>query len=449
MSNSATGGTVYKLVEELYANYGKYVNEFRAFPYILDGAKLVERRLLYSLYELARPKLMKSATIIGHTIGHYHPHGDLSTYSSLVGMVGNGFATGQGNWGVNVGVTNEPAAAYRYTEVRAKKAIIDMAFEYIADVPHKAIELTYPEPMFMPTRFPFCLLPSSTYCTGVGFGYRTLIPAYKKEDLMKRLRWILDGKKGKGPVIKPITTCTLDSSAEEYLELLTTGKGRIKYKGVVKKEDSKTVLVTAIPPGKTFTGILKTFDKEISQTKALGWQDESKTTTRVRFKIMKPRQLKIEGLLKKMNRATTSTVTFECNMCNVQGKVTLVSVDQMLFNIYKVYKKVVKVWLNKTIKAIDDHIEELILIGKIKPLLSIQLKQNPDDVDKAIEVISTKLEQSINRIKSIFEKYNIRRIFKIKTDIIGLQNDKMVWQTKLANLDTFVWDKYLNKRTSK
>ena len=128
-----------KLLPNLYAEYGKYINKYRAFPSILDGTKMVERRLLYSLYEVARERLVKSAKVVGHCIGHYHPHGDTSAYQSLVGIVQNGFAVGQGNWGADIGVEALPAAAQRYTEVRFSKEMLELAFEYIKSVPYAVV----------------------------------------------------------------------------------------------------------------------------------------------------------------------------------------------------------------------------------------------------------------------------------------------------------------------
>ncbi len=56
----------------LYGEYGKYINKFRALPMVLDGLKIVERRLLYSLWQIAKDNYTKSAKVVGHCIGNYH-----------------------------------------------------------------------------------------------------------------------------------------------------------------------------------------------------------------------------------------------------------------------------------------------------------------------------------------------------------------------------------------
>lgn len=435
-----------ELVSKLYGEYGRYINKFRAFPFILDGAKLVERRLLYSLYEVGRKNYIKSATVVGHCVGRYHPHGDGSAYSSLVTIVNNGLAIGQGNWGLNVGVDDNPAAAMRYTEVKSSKEILDMAFEYIKDVPYDIIEFGE-EPTFLPTQFPLCLLGKNSYCQGMGFGFRTMIPTYKKKDLVKRLKWIIKGKKGKPPTIKPISNCDFLDDNAEFEKLLTTGNARINYKGRYTKDGAKSVIVESIPPSKSFRVILKKFSKEITQDKSLGWQDESKSSTRVRFTILKPRMLKIKDLCKKLDGVLTGSITFSCNVCNTKGKVVQLSIDDMLYNVYTVYCKVIKSVLQKQIKATEESIDEMKLVAKIKPILSSQLKKNPDDIDTVIKEISNQLKQKEERIKKIFDKFTVSRLFKIKIDIGTLKGIKQDLEGKLENLDEFVWNqKYLGKK---
>ena len=250
-----------KIVPDLYGEYGRYVNSTRAFPFILDGAKLVERRLLWSVYRVAREKYSKCATIIGDCIGHFHPHGDQSCYQSLVNLVNNGMVEGQGQFGSNVGIVSNPAAAQRYTEAKSDPAILKMAFEFIKSVPFDKLELDFDEPLFLPTKFPICLLGTS-YTEGIGFGYSTKIPAYTKADLLKRLEWLLSKQSGNGPIIRPITDCKYNNDVLEFGKLLTTGRAQLKYIGKFHKESEKSIIITAIPPSRSFLTILKKFDKK-------------------------------------------------------------------------------------------------------------------------------------------------------------------------------------------
>src|SRR5580765_1052927 len=108
--------------ERAYLDYSMYVVLDRALPFIGDGLKPVQRRIIYSMSELglgagAKPK--KSARTVGDVIGKYHPHGDSACYEALV-LMAQPFSyrypliDGQGNFGS----TDDPKsfAAMRYTE---------------------------------------------------------------------------------------------------------------------------------------------------------------------------------------------------------------------------------------------------------------------------------------------------------------------------------------------
>lgn len=59
--------------------YGTYISTNRAIPDVRDGLKPVQRRILWSAYEMGlKPDRgsLKCAKIVGHVIGSYNPHGD-------------------------------------------------------------------------------------------------------------------------------------------------------------------------------------------------------------------------------------------------------------------------------------------------------------------------------------------------------------------------------------
>ena len=432
-----------QLLPELYTLYGKYINEFRSFPSILDGCKLVERRLLYCVYDVARQNKVKAARVVGDCIGKFHPHSDQSAYGSLVQLVQNGFVEGQGNWGSNIGITSAPAAAMRYTECKAKKNTLDMAFEFINSIPKVDKEMD-PEPAFLPTKLPFCLLGNS-YTQGIGFGFKTYIPAYEEKDLVKRLSWLLGYRKTE-PVIKPKTNCKILSNDVDLKNLLTTGKGKIVYKGNYTLElKTNSILIHSVPEGKSFLTFLKKFEKQIQSEKSIGFVDESeKGNTNVRLKILRQRGYPLSALKDQVDKELTGSVSFECNMCDLQGKVVLVSVDKMLLDIYKVYKNVIKGVITEDIKDIDNKINELNIIKTILPELSKELKTNPDDITKVINNISVVCSISVEILKAIFEKYTIGRLFRIKTETVDLKVSKKLKQENLKNLEDYVWkEKYL------
>ena len=93
--------------ERAYLDYSMYVVLDRALPFIGDGLKPVQRRIIYAMSELglsAASKHKKSARTVGDVIGKYHPHGDIACYEALVLMAQPFFyryplIDGQGNFG--------------------------------------------------------------------------------------------------------------------------------------------------------------------------------------------------------------------------------------------------------------------------------------------------------------------------------------------------------------
>ena len=113
-----------EFAEKAYLNYSMYVILDRALPFIGDGLKPVQRRIVYAMSESGlhnAAKYKKSARTVGDVLGKFHPHGDSASYEAMV-LMAQPFSyryplvDGQGNWGS----TDDPKsfAAMRYTESR-------------------------------------------------------------------------------------------------------------------------------------------------------------------------------------------------------------------------------------------------------------------------------------------------------------------------------------------
>ena len=90
-----------------YISYAMSVIVGRALPDARDGLKPAQRRILFAMYKLNNTydqPTKKSARIVGHTMGLYHPHGDAAVYDTLVRMaqyfsMNYMLVQGQGNMG--------------------------------------------------------------------------------------------------------------------------------------------------------------------------------------------------------------------------------------------------------------------------------------------------------------------------------------------------------------
>jgi DNA gyrase subunit A len=166
--------------------YGMYVNKGRALPDVRDGLKPVQRRIVFAMDEIGaragRP-FVKSATVIGHVIGYYHPHGDVAVYDAMVRLAQSfsqnvPLVEGQGNWGsVGPKEFSDPAAAYRYTEARLTPA----ATEWLADMRPEVVEFRKnftekrSEPFVLPVTFPNLLVNGSR---GIGWSMACEVPPH-------------------------------------------------------------------------------------------------------------------------------------------------------------------------------------------------------------------------------------------------------------------------------
>ena len=114
------------LYENWFLDYASYVILDRAIPYVNDGLKPVQRRILHAMREMHDGRYHKVANIIGQTM-QYHPHGDAAIGDALVKMGQKELLIDtQGNWGDYR--TGDNAAAPRYIEARLSPLALDIAF---------------------------------------------------------------------------------------------------------------------------------------------------------------------------------------------------------------------------------------------------------------------------------------------------------------------------------
>ncbi|MBT3281383.1 MAG: hypothetical protein HN374_00255 [Cryomorphaceae bacterium] len=426
-------------IPKLYYEYGKYVNQSRQFPLSTDGLKPVERRVLLSAYLLTRNKFVKSARIDGHTIGNFHPHG--SCYGTCVQLVHQGFLIGQGNFGSNVGCDPSPPAASRYTEVKLHDKVIDLAFKNIDHVKWEMNDLGEKEPLYLPSMFPLCLL-GTKYTEGIGFGYKTFIPCYKIEDLKERLLWLL-GKSEVEPIIKPISNCKITATDNVLKELLTTGKAKIETEGIVRASPrNHSVSLKSWPFGRKFETFLSKFSKEL-ESQDISWIDLSSEETNIKFEVLKQRNKDIiyKKFIAKLREAIKGSISFESIVVDLDDKVQLKSIDDLLVETYEMFTAINKKVLQFKILKIQENIDELKILAKIKPFLSQVLIPNLN-VDRAIKILAQKSGVEEKKIKHLFSKYKINKLLTVSSDTSQIVAEQNVHKSNLNNLEEFVIKQY-------
>ena len=193
------------MYKQWFLDYASYVILERSVPYIEDGLKPVQRRILHALKELDDGRYHKVANVIGHTM-KYHPHGDASIGDALV-QIGqkNLLLDMQGNWGNTF--TGDKAAAPRYIEVRLSKLALEILFNAKITDWNSSYDGRSKEPIILPVKFPLLLAHG---VEGIAVGLSTKIMPHNFNELIAASIKILKGVK---PKIYP------DFLVEEWLIL--------------------------------------------------------------------------------------------------------------------------------------------------------------------------------------------------------------------------------------
>lgn len=244
--------------EKAYLNYSMYVIMDRALPFIGDGLKPVQRRIVYAMSELglnAAAKFKKSARTVGDVLGKFHPHGDLACYEAMV-LMAQPFSyryplvDGQGNWGA----PDDPKsfAAMRYTESRLSK----ISEILLAELGQGTVDFqpnfdgTLEEPQYLPARLPHILLNGTT---GIAVGMATDIPPHNINEVADAAVLLLDNPRaGLDDVLNIIqgpdfpTEAEIISPKDDIRKMYETGRGSIKMRATWHKEDGE-IIISALP----------------------------------------------------------------------------------------------------------------------------------------------------------------------------------------------------------
>ncbi len=295
--------------EKAYLDYSMYVVLDRALPYIGDGLKPVQRRILYAMSELglsAAAKYKKSARTVGDVLGKYHPHGDSACYEAMV-LMAQPFSyryplvDGQGNWGS----ADDPKsfAAMRYTESRlthfSQVLLSELGQGTVDWSPN--FDGTLQEPRIMPARLPHVLLNGTT---GIAVGMATDIPPHNVREVAAACVRLLDKPDSAlGDLLKHIkgpdypTDAEIISSTSEIRDIYKTGNGSIRCRGRWEREDGN-IIITALPYQVSPAKILEQMaaqmrDKKLPMVEDLRDESDHENPTRL---VIVPRSNRVDAV---------------------------------------------------------------------------------------------------------------------------------------------------------
>ncbi|MFN9194453.1 MAG: DNA topoisomerase IV subunit A [Pseudomonadota bacterium] len=263
-----------------YLEYALSVVKGRALPDVCDGAKPVQRRILYAMHRMglgfsgtSGPRPVKSARVVGDVLGRFHPHGDVAAYEALVRMA-QGFSQryplvdGQGNFGSRDG---DGAAAMRYTEARLApiaRLLLDEIDEGTVDF-RPNYDGSTEEPAQLPARLPFVLLNGAS---GIAVGLATEVPSHNLREVAAAAVALLKNDRLDDDELHALVPAPdfpgggqIISAAAEIRAAYAGGRGSLKVRARWVIEDLARgqwqLVVTELPPGASAQKVLEEIEE--------------------------------------------------------------------------------------------------------------------------------------------------------------------------------------------
>ena len=386
-----------RYAERAYLDYSMYVVLDRALPFVGDGLKPVQRRIIYSMSELglnaaAKPK--KAARTVGDVIGKYHPHGDSACYEALV-LMAQPFSyrypliDGQGNFGSS----DDPKsfAAMRYTEAK----LTPIADALLAELGHGTVEWrknfdgTLEEPAWLPARLPHLLLNGTT---GIAVGMATDVPPHQLNEVVSALIHLLDHPQStveelcgyiRGPDYP--TGAEIITAPNDLYQIYEKGVGSIRVRATYQKE-GPNIVITALPFQVSASKVIEQIAQQI-RAKKLPWldgegvRDESDHTSLVRI-IVFPRSTRVDTdqLMGHLFATTDLEKSYRVNLnvIGLDGRPQVKNLKQLLSEWIEFRQRTVRQRLSHRLEKVERRLH--LLEGLLTAFLNL---------DAVIQIIRT------------------------------------------------------------
>jgi len=286
-----------EIVKEEYRLYQIYTLMDRAIPYLQDGLKPGQRRILFTLWKNQSKGLMKVSSATGLVLT-LHPHGPASVESAIVNLAQD--YTFSNNYPLidkkgYFGERMEPApAASRYIECKLGKVAEYLLFD---DMNQVDMVPNYDEKVMEPV----CLLPKLPImllngAEGIGTGFSSVIPSFHHSDLINSIIQFVET--GKPKKLKPYV-----HTYKNKIEI--DEKGRFVF-GMKFEEINGSIYITELPRGYDSTKIYRYLTKYIEEDYIKDFIDSSvNNDIKIELIFKKGQQPPVDEVAKKMSTSTT------------------------------------------------------------------------------------------------------------------------------------------------
>ena len=380
------------MFQDWYLDYASYANLDRAIPYIDDGLKPVQRRILHSMWEMDDGRYNKVANIVGNTM-KYHPHGDSSIYGALVTMGQKELLIDcQGNWG-NI-LTGDGAAAGRYIEARLSKFAQEVAFSPKVTEWKLSYDGRNREPVALPVKFPL-LLAQGTLGLGVGFSSQIL-----PHNFNELIDATIDYLQGRDFQIYPDFPTGGYVDVREYNDGIRN-KTKVLIRARILQQDKRNLVIREIPYTTTTQSLI---------------DDISKAVEKGRLKITKILDKTAEQaeIILQLAPNTSPDQTIDALYAFTQCQVTLNPITCVVVNREIQFTDVKTILRHSADRTVDILRRELeILWGELSEKwhwVSLEKIFFEKRIYKELEKDQASFEEQISDIERAFDPY--RNLFK-------------------------------------
>ncbi|WP_347839758.1 DNA gyrase/topoisomerase IV subunit A [uncultured Draconibacterium sp.] len=445
------------MYRDWFLDYASYVILERAVPYINDGLKPVQRRIMHAMREMDDGRYNKVANIIGQTM-QYHPHGDASIGDAIVQLGQKDLLIDtQGNWG-NI-LTGDGSAAPRYIEARLTKFALEVLFNPKTTEWKLSYDGRKKEPVTLPVKFPLLLAQG---VDGIAVGLASKMFPHNFVELIDASIAYL---KGKDFELFPDFPTGGSADFSKYNDGLRGGSVKVRAK--IEKRDNKTLVINEVPYGKTTSTLIESIIKANDKGKIKVKKIDDNTAENVEVLVHLSPGVSSDKTIDALYAFTDCEVSLSPNACIIENdKPHFIGVSEILKRSADSTKALLKLELEIRKSELEEQwhfssLEKIFIEERIYKDKKFEDSENMDQavahIDKRLEPWKPKLRREVTR-EDILRLMEIRmaRILKFNKDkandhLQAIEDEIAEVEHNIENIVDFTiaWFKHLKQKYGK
>nr|WP_319573102.1 DNA gyrase/topoisomerase IV subunit A [uncultured Draconibacterium sp.] len=445
------------MYRDWFLDYASYVILERAVPYINDGLKPVQRRIMHAMREMDDGRYNKVANIIGQTM-QYHPHGDASIGDAIVQMGQKDLLIDtQGNWG-NL-LTGDGSAAPRYIEARLTKFALEVLFNPKTTDWKLSYDGRKKEPVTLPAKFPLLLAQG---VDGIAVGLASKMFPHNFNELIDAS---IDYLRGKEFELFPDFPTGGSADFSKYNDGLRGGSVKVRAK--IEKRDNKTLVINEVPFGKTTSTLIESVIKANDKGKIKVKKIDDNTAEHVEIIVHLAAGVSSDKTIDALYAFTDCEVSLSPNACIIKDdKPHFIGISEILKRSTDSTKALLKLELEIRKSELEEQwhfssLEKIFIEERIYKDKKFEDSENMDEavahIEKRLEPWKPKLKREITR-EDILRLMEIRmaRILKFNKDkandlLKSIEDEIAEVEHNIENIVEFTiaWFKHLKKKYGK